>query len=722
MSFLEFLSPFFRAGPSHSIPMQAPFKTGGRIVLARFFRGAASWRSFGTVMLGAIAWLWFAPCGVFAQSDATIDLSPLAAKSTLLSATDPAQEISVLLSLPLGDAKGAADFVQHVSNPKDPLYRKYITPEEYAARFGANAADYAALKDWATANGLIVEHESLARTSLTVRGAVAQFQTLFKTQLSNYRSPKGDEFYSASIRPTVPSAISSKVAGVIGLTESALYAPHVRVGKVLGESPATPANRGDTAGGTGPGGTYAASDLRTAYLIPTYGGKVPQTVAVFEQGGFVPSDVEKYVDRNQLPNVPVKPISVNGSSTKVSNPGVEVEAVLDIDMIIGINPAVKEVLVYVDSFRHDPFNVAIVDAVDQVAQENKAQTLSISYGLDEGQQPAGALNAENTALLQTAAEGITVLVSAGDDGAYGRTGASTFPAKLNAPDPGSQPLVTSVGGTSLFTFTNQQYLGEEVWNDLGIGDGATGGGVSSHWPLPSYQNPSYVTFNGGSATHRNVPDIAAVGNPLTGVGIYSKANGGWLQIGGTSVSAPIWGGYVSILNSGLNYLTGTSIGFFNPTLYSIGFAFPSGTVSGGSLYPVLDGSNGNVELFGTAGYNAGLAYNNCCGSGSLWGPIAFQVLTSETGGTPPGAVTGLTATPSKTSVKISWAKSTGATGYAVVLYVTSNGSITFSAESFITKKTTIDLVGLTPVQTYKVFVGAVNSGGSTQASVSFTTK
>ena len=75
--------------------------------------------------------------------------------------------------------------------------------------------------------------------------------------------------------------------------------------------------------------------------------------------------------------------------------------------------------------------------------------------------------------------------------------------------------------------------------------------------------------NGGSSTYRNVPDVGAVGDPLTGVGVYSKINGGWIQIGGTSVSAPIWGGYMSILNAGSQYLFGTTIGFFNPTLYNI---------------------------------------------------------------------------------------------------------------------------------------------------------
>jgi subtilase family serine protease len=92
--------------------------------------------------------------------------------------------------------------------------------------------------------------------------------------------------------------------------------------------------------------------------------------------------------------------------------------------------------------------------------------------------------------------------------------------------------------------------------------------VSAVWPnpeiLPDYQGFDLVSLNGGNFEARNVPDVAAVADPETGVGIYVKDAGGWLQIGGTSASAPIWAGYVSILNSGAQYLFGTKnpvIGF-----------------------------------------------------------------------------------------------------------------------------------------------------------------
>ena len=671
-------------------------------------------RGFRKLRLSALTAILLANTMVLAATAATIDVSPAVARSARLSPVDSSRPINVILALPLGDSAGAAEFVRRVANPQDELYRKYITPQEFARRFGANADDYAALKDWAASNGLTIVHESLARTLLTVSGTAHQLQTLFKTQLNNYRSSDGKEFFSAGFSPTIPDLIATKAGRVIGLTNSVQSAPLAKVYKKFGEDTA-PAIGTDTLGGTGPGGAYAASDLRTAYRIPTFGGAASQTVAVFEQGGFFQYDVDTYLKRMHLPHPAVTFVGVNGFDGYVYDFGVELEAVLDIDMVIAINPQVKEVVAYEDG--NDPFAVALLDALDQVAQDNQAQTLSISYGVDEAEQSNDQLIAENTALIQLGAQGITVLVSSGDDGAYGRTGTNYYPAQLEAPDPGSQPLVTSVGGTSLTTGEKEVYVTEQAWNRLGEGHGATGGGVSSYWQIPEWQPPNYTTYNGGSATYRNVPDVGAVGDPLTGVAVYSKPNGGWMQIGGTSVAAPIWAGYLSVLNAGLQSIAGgQQIGFFNPTLYNVVW-----------LYSILDGSNGDVGDYGTPGYNAGALYNNCCGLGSLWGGgFGFNVLTANASGTPPDQITGLKVVPSKTSLQVSWTATSGATGYAIWMDQLGGGGTlyytTLVAQTYVTNKTKFELTNLLPGKLYDVKVAAVNQGGSTITGTAVYTK
>jgi subtilase family serine protease len=689
-------------------------------LIGRFWRPPAPMVSFS-----ALAALFFVCSAIYAGAT-TVELSPLVAKSTLLAPVEAGREIGVTLSLPLSDPDGAADFVRHVSMPGDPLFRHYLTPQQFAERFGGNAADYAYLKSWAAANGLRVTNESVGRINLTVRGSVSQFQRLFNTQLNNYRSPDGQEFYSASVEPAVPSEIASRISGVIGLTESRMVTPMVKVARRLGENPAPAAARlsPDTAGGTGPGGTYKPADLLTAYNIPTFGNLNPSAVAaVFEQGGYDRSDVTKYLTYNHLPQVAVTPISVDGSPLTVIDPNVELEAVLDIDMIAGINPAISGVRVYIDSW--DPFATALLDAITQVGDDDIAKVFSISYGNDEGGQGKSALEAEHTALAQLAAEGVTVTASSGDDGAYGHE----YYYRYNVEDPASQPYVTGVGGTTLLTGPYEGYIGETAWNDLDLGGGATGGGISAFWPIPYFQSKlpdggtTWETGNGGSAKFRNVPDISAVADPLTGVGIYSKINGGWVQVGGTSVSSPIWAGYLSIVNAALNYVGLGNLGYFNPILYWVGTPDYGAGIPTDWLNAVLEGSNGYpLRNDGYPGYSNGRDYCNTTGNGSLAGSLlATQLLVSGSQpGAAPGSINhfGITSL-TYNSAGFEWSPVTGASGYELVV---GPFGVRTNLQLYVTTGTTVAATGLFPNTLYQAQLWAFNaSGGSTVLSPYFTT-
>ena len=382
-------------------------------------------------------------------------------------------------------SEGRGGIECRVSTPGDALFHQYVTPQEFAARYGADAADYAALKEWAATVGLKVSQESVARTVLGLRGTAGQMQTIFKTQLNRYRGPDGAEFYSASFSPTIPNEIASKVSSVLWLTGSRQFAPHIKIGKVLGESPlwgvTDTTGKANNTHGSGPGGGYSAANLRTAYGIPAFGKYQNSTVvALFEQGGFSNADVAKYADANNLSLPKLTPVSVDKSPTTV-NANVEGEAVLDIDMVMAINPSVSQILVYEDSI--DIFPTALVDALTQIADDKKVSVVSISYGDDEYNQGSAAMEAENAALGQLTGEGITILASSGDDGAYGRGPNGPY----NVEDPSSQPFVTGVGGTTLFTDGNSNYEGEQVWNELASHAGATGGGISSYWTIPFFE-------------------------------------------------------------------------------------------------------------------------------------------------------------------------------------------------------------------------------------------
>ncbi|SBV51383.1 protease [Xanthomonas bromi] len=440
-----------------------------------------------------------------------------------LGALAPSTAISLVMTLPLKDGAGAYDYAMRVSRPGDALYGHYLTPAEFTARFGARQDAIAAVKAFAQAHGMQVSSVGGAGSLITLKASAATFAQHLGVTFNRYQRSDGKTFFSADRQPQLPSALAGHVGGIVGLHDTVRFAPlAIRAPTDLAARAAiaeTGARRGSPdatqAIGHGPNGGLSPQDLRRAYDIPDQlaAGK-QETLALFEQGGFLPSDIATYVKQFGLPNVPVKVRNVNGYAGAVNDPSVAVEAALDIDMAIAVNPQLRQIQVYEEG--DDPFPVALLSSLGAMADDNTAQTVSISYGIDEEFMGDAALAAEGQVLAQMVAQGQGVYVSSGDQGAYGRSGSG-----LHVEDPGSQPLVTSVGGTTLFTEPTGGYFGEEAWNQLGAGYGATGGGISSYWPLPDYQLVpgadgklvSIAAANQGSSARRNVPDIAAVASP-----------------------------------------------------------------------------------------------------------------------------------------------------------------------------------------------------------------
>jgi subtilase family serine protease len=624
--------------------------------------------------------------------------------ATLLGRTDAARQITLALHLPPRDPAGIADFIAHVTKRGDPLYRKYLTPAGYAARFGASQADYDAVLAWANSSGLTVGEHYAARTVLTVTGPASKVETAFGTTFSDYRDARGHVFYAASGSAQLPDAIAGKIRGVIGLQSSTHFASFAR-SLPLGVKP--------LGFGHGIGGGFSAADLRSLYSIPVQTFGPPQTLAVFEQGGFDQSDITTYVTSNKLPMVPVTVRPVDGYDGGIDDAGIEKEAVIDIDMQIALNPAAQQILVYEDGMQ--PFQVALLDSLSAMASDNSAKSISISYGTDEVLQGQDAIDAENTVLEQMTAQGQAVFASAGDQGAYGRSGSG-----LNVADPASQPFVTGVGGTTVFPGPKETYNAEETWNDLGAGHGATGGGISNVWPIPGWQTPggyTDVALNGGSLTMRNVPDVASVANPLTGVSIYSGINGGWLTAGGTSVSAPIWSGFYSLVIAASQGFNFGMPGFANPSIFGIGVF--QGLVEN-PFNDVTDGSNGNIADYGIAGFNAGPLYDNTTGWGSFIGDelLVDMVAGPSDGSTPPPAPANVRGVASSTRMTLRWTGAKSDNGY-VVLVSPSGEAYLATAVLATAHKATIG--HLKPNTQYYVAVYAVSHGGETSATPVYVT-
>jgi kumamolisin len=614
---------------------------------------------------------------------------------TLLGATPAGQPITVALTLPSRDPAGAAAFVAAVGKPGNALYHRYLSPAEYAARFGASGADYTALAGWAHAHGMAPGEIYAARTVLPVTGTAASLGAALGVTFNTYRKASGETYYAADRAPRVPVDIAQRISGVVGLSSAGHFKPLLRR-LAVGAHPRL--------SGTGPGGGFSAADLRDIYNVqPQCCAQKPQTVAVFEQGGFARADITAYQQKMGIPAVKVTARAVDGYTLAINDPDVELEAVLDVDMALAVNPAIKRVLVYEDGT--DSFPVALLDSLSAMATDKAAQIISISYGQDEALQGGAAIAAENTVLTQLAAQGQAVFASAGDSGAYGDE-----PPALNVADPASQPMVTAVGGTTLFTGPGETYGGEETWNDIGLGLGATGGGVSAVWQIPSYQlafGSSVAVSNGGSSTYRNVPDVAAVANPESGVAVYSRLNGGWVVVGGTSVGAPLWAGFYSLANAASEAFGQGTLGFANTIIYDL-------SNGGQTNYPdfndVQDGSNGNANVYdGQGGFSAGPYYDNVTGWGSLDANHLLQdiVLYPANSGfkTPPlpSQLKATSVTP--TSITLSWVPAPGTRNFDVV------GSVRTPVESQFSATTTATITGLKPHTYYELFVWPFTKNG-----------
>jgi subtilase family serine protease len=643
------------------------------------------------------------PTAALANGAVTVtgDAAGARTHATLSGRMDAARPITIAIVLPLTDEKGAVSFATRVSQPGDPLFRQYLTPVQYAARFGARQADYDAVVAWAKANGLTPGEVYASRAVLPITGSAAAMEAALGVKFYNYKDAKGATYFAADRNASLPVEIAAKVNAVIGLSSANHFQPYVII---------KPVSKGHTSNSQASAGGYTAKVLRTAYgVVPQALPNQTQTLAVFEQGGFFASDVAKYVVASKLPAIPVIARGVNGYGTSVDDPSVELEAVLDIDMQMAMNPAARRIIVYEDGT--DSFPVALLDSFSAMATDNQAKTISVSYGMDEDYTYAADVAAENDALVQLTAQGQAVFVSTGDLGAYGDA-----PPNLHTSDPSTQPFVTAVGGTTLFVNSRGGYLAEEVWNDLPT-FGATGGGISTYWPIPSYQAGLYgTTQNGGSGTMRNTPDVAAVASPLTAVSVYSALNGGWVTVGGTSVSAPIWAGMYSLGSAASEALGFGTPGFANPILYRISVGY--GLYAQG-LLDLYDGSNGDANVYGAPGYNSGFGYDNCSGLGSIQAAASLAANIGVVpalfhGGTPPGPPGHMLAVPTSTSVTLSWSAASGAGGY-IVQGAKVQGILTTSLPNYVSHKAPFVETGLRPNNYYTFTVVAVGPNGTTES-------
>jgi len=629
------------------------------------------------------------------------------------------EQVQFALTLPQTNQAGLKEFLQALYTPGNPQFHQFLNSAEFDARFGPTQAQYEALKSVATQSGLTVVGEHTSHTLLDVQGSAGTIRKLLGVQMQVKQRADGRQYFAPDRPQTVPSSLSALGADAAALYQRPLDSMLIHGGAVA-QASVDAAAKLEPNVGTSPNGSYGPADIKTAYnLNSIQNGGTP--VALLELYSANYADAGVYASEFGLNNPTLVQVTVDGGTT--STTGAD-EVLADIEMVMAVsNPST----IYV--YTGPNTSAGVIDTYTKIADDNLVSQVSTSYGACESSVGESNINAESTAFTKMVAEGMSMFSASGDSGAYGCSFLLIFES-LGVFDPTSQPNVIGVGGTSLTTTSTEAYTSETVWNDT---SGATGGGISSYWAIPTYQQGVVSNATSSiqySTTMRNVPDVSVNADGSPGYYIYdSIVCKGWCYAGGTSLAAPQWAAFWSLIGKGL----GSSPGFANPTLYGLA---ENATSYASDFHDVTSGNNNYYDAVvgydtttGWGSYNGASLYAGVIaavsggGSGSSGG--ASSSSSSSSGGSSssssggsgaPAAPTGLTAAGGgllSNVITLNWTASAGATGYDV--YVgTAAGAESATPAAQVTG-TSYQYSG-NPLTIYYFTVKAQNAAGTSAAS------
>jgi len=462
--------------------------------------------------------------------------------------------------------------------PDTPLGR--VSHQQFERMHGADPADAGALECFANEHGFSVVRIDLAARAITLAGKYSAFADAFGADMDIRRL--GDRtFRSRQGSLWLHSSLEGRVVAVFGFDQRPVAATRHRV------FPRTEQNV-----------AYTPPQVAHAYDFPSNKG-VNQTIALIELGGgFSNSDLTTYWQQLDLPQVSVTAIGVDGATNSPSGDpaSADGEVTLDIQVAGAVAPA-SRIAVYFTPNTDQGFYDAISAAIHD--KTRKPSVISISWGMPEDRWTPQAMNAFNALFYDAALLGISVCVAAGDSGSSdGETDGAN-----HVDFPASSPWVLACGGTSLI-LNDGQIASETVWND-GSQGGATGGGVSQHFSKPAYQAKINVPLPiHSNPTGRGVPDVAGNADPATGYVVLVGGEG--IVVGGTSAVAPLWAGFIALLNERL----GKRVGWLHPKLYA--------TPASRALHDITVGNNGS--------FSAAKGWDPCTGLGTPDGAAIFKLL------------------------------------------------------------------------------------------------
>ncbi len=560
-----------------------------------------------------------------------------------LGASNPAQTVNVTLVLGLHNQAALEKYVYSTVTRGNPAFHRFLTTAEFADRYGASRDEIVRVQAFLKQQGLTQVELLPNHLAIKVRGTIGQFNAAFHTAIHDYRASDGSTFHQPNATPRVPAALSGTLVVASGLSSEARYSSH-RVNAVFPQpspranalakgaaAPAAAQCKGNPTATCTPG-EFTVGDVANRYNInPLYRVGVNgrgSTIGIATLANFLPADAYAYWSDIGLGVKPhrITQVHVDGGGPLGSSAG-SGETSLDVEQSGGLAPW-ADIIVY-DAPNTD---AGFFDVFNQAVSDNKVDSLSVSWGspeifyfpqLNGGVDFTDNLRAFHQVFLEAAAQGISMFATSGDSGAYdtvralGGSLTDPVPPPLTANAPGSDPFITTAGGTTVpfsFSFSGgptASITRESVWgwdyisqyfqSNFGVDitdqvfSVGGGGGVSVFWPVPRYQQftagirkseknqtlllPAFGINYTLPANYRgrNVPDVSLNADPETGYSLVSSLDGPGLLTfsGGTSFVAPQLNGISALLTQA----TRGRVGFWNPQVYALQNIFGYGSFS-----------------------------------------------------------------------------------------------------------------------------------------------
>ena len=596
------------------------------------------------ILLAVVGAMLAVPSSSFAQTLLTHNMRDVVrnGKAQAIGRLPANQVMTLDVVLPLRNQATLDRVVSDIYDPSSSSYHHYLTVPEFTAQFGPSQADYNAVVQYMKGNGFAVIGGTRDGMDVVVRGPVSAVQVAFHVSMHTYQHPTENRtFYAPDREPT--TSLPFTLWHVSGLDNYSI--PHPMLVKksdyaaAHGISPDKVVSHATT--GSGPSASFLGSDMRAAYYGNGSLNGSGQNLGLFEFEGTNLADLNTYFKNvGQTNNVPITLLSTDGTSTACTDNSAggncdDTEQTLDMTQAIGMAPGLSSLVVYVGSV-----DTAIISAM------TTHNPLPTTIGCSWGWTPADPSTLDPY-FEKMAAQGQNFFAASGDS--------STWSSK-NEAWPADDANVVSVGGTDLTTASAAgPWKSETAWTD-------SGGGISpDKIAIPSWQQLSGVinSSNKGSTTLRNGPDVSANAN----FSFYTCADQTTClanEYGGTSFAAPMWAGYIALVNQQLVANGKSTIGFLNPTIYSQNVT----SSYAADFHDISSGTSGS--------FSAVSGYDLVTG----WGSPNSGLISALTGSGTQNPSFSLSASPTSLSV------AAGSSGTSTITSTVSNGfdsAVTLSA-------------------------------------------